>query len=82
MKVRLAKVLAAIAAIGVVPVTGSAHPGHSSADLAAQLSAPLAGPDHVTVFTVVGVLAAIAAARVALYVVERNSTQRRVRRKR
>ena len=82
MKVRLATLLAATNAV-FISGNAMAHPGHASTDVAAQLSAPLAGVDHVTVFAVVSALAALGVARLALFVIERRQrTMSRLRRKR
>lgn len=47
-----------------ITTVASAHPGHSPGDLVAQVSQPLAGPDHLAAFVVLatallGVLAAV-----------------------
>lgn len=82
MKVRLATLLAALSGV-FISGNAMAHPGHAATDVAAQLSAPLAGADHIAVFAVVGALAALAVGRLALFLIERRSrTVARVRRKR
>jgi hydrogenase/urease accessory protein HupE len=82
MKVRLATLLAAISGI-FISGNAMAHPGHAATDVAAQLSTPLAGADHISTFAVVSALSALAAGRLALFVIERrNCTMARLRRKR
>jgi hydrogenase/urease accessory protein HupE len=82
MKVRLASLLAGTGAT-LIGGNAMAHPGHAATDFTAQLSAPLAGADHVTVFAVVSVLVALGAGRLALFVIERRQrTMARLRRKR
>lgn len=82
MKVRLATLLATTSAVFICG-NAMAHPGHAATDVAAQLSAPLAGADHVTVFAVMSLLAALGVTRLAWLVIERrHGTMARLRRKR
>jgi hydrogenase/urease accessory protein HupE len=50
MQINFRKSIAAAAIGMLVPALVSAHPGHTPADLSAQVSEPLAGPDHFLVF--------------------------------
>jgi hydrogenase/urease accessory protein HupE len=50
---RKATAAAAVLMAGLCgPAEVLAHPGHAPTDLAAQVSAPFAGPDHVVAFIV------------------------------
>ena len=40
-------------------VTGFAHPGHAPGDVVAEVSSPLAGPDHLIAFLVATAVAAL-----------------------
>lgn len=42
--------MAGMVASGFLVNVASAHPGHASGDLAAQVSQPWAGPDHFVAF--------------------------------
>jgi len=72
MKGHLATLLGGSGAVAFLASNASAHPGHSPLDVTAQLAAPIAGADHLLVFAVVSVVAALGAARVALHVIERR----------
>jgi hydrogenase/urease accessory protein HupE len=76
MKGKIATLLGATSAMGIFSSTVLAHPGHSPADVTAQLGAPLAGPDHIMAFVVAGALAALGAARFAIYLASRRSHAR------
>jgi hydrogenase/urease accessory protein HupE len=51
MRIKCSKLMAGILAGVVGNAAALAHPGHSPADLSAELSQPLAGPDHLFAFT-------------------------------
>jgi hypothetical protein len=82
MNGKFATLLGATSAMGFFTGTVMAHPGHSPADVTAQLAAPLAGPDHFVAFTVASVLGVLAAARLALHLVERQKRARATTRRR
>lgn len=49
MQMKFSNWVAALLA-GMFVSTATAHPGHSPTDLAAEVSQPLAGPDHLIAF--------------------------------
>ena len=49
MRTKLNSAILAVAGLALANVV-SAHPGHSPTDLGAELSQPLAGPDHLLAF--------------------------------
>jgi hydrogenase/urease accessory protein HupE len=61
MQMIFRKAIAAAMVAGTFsPAVMSAHPGHAPTDLSAQVSAPLAGPDHFIAFVLLsGVLVAV-----------------------
>jgi len=68
--------LAAVSSMALFAGNVVAHPGHSPADVTAELAAPLAGPDHLMVFGSVAVLGLLAAGRVAMLLAERRRAQK------
>jgi hydrogenase/urease accessory protein HupE len=50
MQTKFSKSIAAVFAALVLANVASAHPGHAPTDLAAQVSQPFAGPDHLVAF--------------------------------
>ena len=76
MKGRLTTLLGSAGALGIWTSAAQAHPGHSAADVTAQLAAPLAGADHALVFAVVTGLALLGVARFALYFSDRRRLAR------
>lgn len=64
-----------VSALISVATIASAHPGHSPTDMAAQLSAPAAGTDHLMIFGALSVIAVLVATRVALHFLERRKRQ-------
>jgi hydrogenase/urease accessory protein HupE len=72
MKRKFATVLGATSALAFLTSTAAAHPGHSPADLKAQLAAPLAGPDHLAVFVMASTLIILGASRLALHFSDRR----------
>lgn len=50
MQTKLSKSVALIGAGILASLQASAHPGHAPTDTVAQVTAPLAGPDHLLVF--------------------------------
>ncbi|HMJ89093.1 MAG TPA: hypothetical protein VK530_04720, partial [Candidatus Acidoferrum sp.] len=79
MKVQFATLLGLASAIAFVANNASAHPGHSPTDVAAQLAAPAAGADHLTMFGVVSLIVVLVVTRVALRIIERRNRMRPVR---
>ena len=55
MQMNLSKSIAAAAIGMLVPALVSAHPGHAG-NLSAQVSEPLAGPDHILAFVALSAL--------------------------
>jgi hypothetical protein len=76
MKGHFATLSSATSAITLLAANASAHPGHSPTDIAAQLSAPAAGADHLAIFAVVSALAVLIATRVAVYLIQRRDSRR------
>lgn len=56
MQMNFRKSIAAAAIGMLVPALVSAHPGHAPVDLSAQVSEPLAGPDHFLAFVALSAL--------------------------
>ncbi|HWN95955.1 MAG TPA: HupE/UreJ family protein [Methylomirabilota bacterium] len=50
MQTKFSKLIIGIHAALLLANIASAHPGHAPTDLAAQVSQPLAGPDHLIAF--------------------------------
>jgi hydrogenase/urease accessory protein HupE len=77
MKGYFIRLFTPFAALAVLAASASAHPGHAPTDLVAELSAPLAGADHLMVTVTVSVLAALVLARLVTHLVERRRAARR-----
>jgi hydrogenase/urease accessory protein HupE len=50
MRMKFSKLAATFLAGNLLATMASAHPGHAPTDLAAEVSQPLAGPDHFIAF--------------------------------
>ena len=72
MRIKCSKLMAGILAGVLGNAAALAHPGHSPADLSAELSQPFAGPDHFLAFT-----ALAATLLIALRLVLRSQAARR-----